>query len=335
MVVSEFEGGRMDNPKLHGPVVERSFLFEYDCPDEPGAIQMRVLVLGGSGMLGHQLCRVLSARMETWATFRVEPARYKKYDFISQERALGGVDAEDLASIRGVLEKVEPDAVVNCIGIVKQRDEAKQAIPSIQVNALFPHQLADLCQEENIRLLQISTDCVFSGLRGGYTEADTPDPVDLYGRSKLLGELHRPNCLTLRTSIIGWQLNTFSSLLSWFSQQRGQRIKGYQKAIYSGFSTRVLASLISDLIETRPDLTGLYQVASAPISKYDLLIALRNKLGWGDIQIDPDDNFYCDRSLVGTRFSVATGWQAPDWDEMLTGLAEEWPVYQEWYAGTE
>ena len=293
---------------------------------------MRVLVLGGSGMLGHQLCRVLSARMETWAAFREDPANYQKYDFIPQERALRGIHAEELASVRKAIETVEPDVVVNCIGIVKQRDEAKQAIPSIQVNALFPHQLSELCLERDARLVQISTDCVFSGLRGAYTEVDIPDPVDLYGRTKLLGELNRPNCLTLRTSIIGWQLNTFSSLLSWFSQQRGQRIKGYQKAIYSGFSTRVLAGLISDLIETRPDLTGLYQVASEPISKYDLLVALREKLGWDDIQIEPDDNFYCDRSLIGTRFSVATGWQAPGWDEMLTGLTEEWPEYEGWYA---
>jgi dTDP-4-dehydrorhamnose reductase len=292
---------------------------------------MRVLVLGGSGMLGHQLCRVVSARMETWATFRDDPARYEKYDFITQDHTLGGVHVEDVASVRGALESVQPDVVVNCIGIVKQRDEAKQAIPSIQVNALFPHQLAELCQEYSARLVQISTDCVFSGLRGGYTEADVPDPVDLYGRSKLLGELNHPGCLTLRTSIIGWQLNTFSGLLSWFSRQRGQRIKGYQQAIYSGFSSRVLAGLISDLIETRPDLSGLYQVASQPISKYDLLVALRDKLGWDDIQIEPDDNFYCDRSLIGTRFSVATGWKAPTWEEMLTGLAKEWPMYQGWY----
>jgi dTDP-4-dehydrorhamnose reductase len=293
---------------------------------------MRALILGGNGMLGHQLCRGLSARMEAWATFRDSPARFAQYDFIPQERALGKVHTEDIASVRGALETVQPDVVINCIGIVKQRDEARQAIPSIQVNALFPHQLADMCHEQNARLVQISTDCVFSGLRGKYTEADVPDPVDLYGRTKLLGELNRPNCLTLRTSIIGWQLNTFSSLLSWFSRQRGQRIKGYQQAIYSGFSTRVLAGLISDLIETRPDLTGLYQVASEPISKYDLLVTLRNKLGWDDVEIEPDDNFYCDRSLIGARFSIATGWKAPDWDGMLSGLAEEWPAYQGWYA---
>ena len=292
---------------------------------------MRTLILGGSGMLGHQLCRALSDHIETWSTFREDPAQYQRYNFIEQEYAIGRVRAENLTSVQQAVEKVKPDAIVNCIGIVKQRDEAKQAIPSIQVNALFPHQLADLCSEQGIRLVQISTDCVFSGFRGQYTEVDVPDPVDLYGRTKLLGELNRPGCLTLRTSIIGWQLNTFTSLLSWFSQQRGQRIKGYQKAIYSGFSTSVLAELISDLIKTRPDLTGLYQVASDPISKYDLLIALREKMGWDDIEIEPDDNFFCDRSLVGTRFSVATGWKSPSWDEMLSGLAKEWPRYQAWY----
>ena len=293
---------------------------------------MRILVLGGSGMLGHRLSRIASVHMETWATFRDNPAQYKSYNFVEQEYAIAGVRAENFSSVRQVVEKMQPSAVVNCIGIVKQRDEAKQAIPSIQANSLFPHQLADLCNQHGVRLIQISTDCVFSGLRGQYTEVDVPDPVDLYGRTKLLGELNRPGCLTLRTSIIGWQLNTFSSLLSWFSQQRGKRIKGYQKAIYSGFSTSVLAELIIDLIKTRPDLTGLYQVASEPISKYDLLIALREKLGWDDIEIDPDDNFFCDRSLNGTRFSVATGWKAPDWDEMLTRLAEEWPAYQEYYS---
>jgi dTDP-4-dehydrorhamnose reductase len=205
-------------------------------------------------------------------------------------------------------------------------------VPSIQINALFPHQLADLCVERGIRAIQISTDCVFSGFRGNYSEIDVPDPVDLYGRTKLLGELNRPGCLTLRTSIVGWQLNTFSSLLSWFALQRNKHIKGYRKAIYSGFSTTVLAQLIGDILQTRPDLHGIYQVASEPISKYDLLVKLRDVLGWSDIIIDPDDQFFCDRSLSGTRFSSATGWRPPTWEAMLQGLAAEWPSYETLYS---
>jgi dTDP-4-dehydrorhamnose reductase len=158
-----------------------------------------------------------------------------------------------------------------------------------------------------------------------------PDPVDLYGRTKLLGELNRPGCVTLRTSIIGWQLNTFSGLLSWFALQRGKKIKGYHKAIYSGFSTSVLAQLIGDILQTRQDLNGLYQVASEPISKFDLLMRLRDRLGWKDITIDPDDQFFCDRSLSGARFSTTTGWRPPTWEAMLDGLAAEWPRYADIY----
>ena len=288
---------------------------------------MRILILGAAGMLGHQLCRNLSDRAETWAAFRGNAIDYESHQLVSAQRAISGVDVQKFESVRVALEKANPDVVVNCIGIVKQRDEAKQAVPSIHVNALFPHQLADLCAECGIRVIQISTDCVFSGFRGQYTELDVPDPVDLYGRTKLLGELNRENCLTLRTSIIGWQLNTFSSLLSWFALQRGKKIKGYKRAIYSGFSTSVMAQLIGDLIETRSDLHGIYQVASEPISKYDLLTRLKNILGWNDIKIDADDQFFCDRSLISTRFTSTTGWRAPSWDSMLEGLASEWTQY--------
>lgn len=293
---------------------------------------MKVLILGGSGMLGHQLCRVLSERMEVWTTFRDKPDHSAPFKLLPEERMIQNVSVQDMARVNEILDTVKPDAVVNAVGIVKQRDEAKQAIASIQINALFPHQLAELCDQRAIRVIQISTDCVFSGLRGNYTEIDVPDPVDLYGRTKLLGELNRPGCLTLRTSIIGWQLNTFSSLLSWFALQRNKRIKGYHKAIYSGFSTNVMAQLIGDILQTRPDLSGLYQVASEPISKFDLLAKLRDILGWKDITIDADDQFFCDRSLSGAHFSIATGWRPPTWEAMLQGLALEWPGYMDFYA---
>jgi dTDP-4-dehydrorhamnose reductase len=266
--------------------------------------------------------------MEVWATFRNVP---KQFDFLPPQRRIGNVTVEDTAQAGEILDSVKPDAVVNAVGIVKQRDEAKQAVPSIRINALFPHQLADICGGRGIRVLQISTDCVFSGFRGAYTEDDIADPVDIYGRTKLLGELNRPGCLTLRTSIIGWQLNTYSSLLSWFALQRGKKIQGYRKAIYSGVSTSVLAALIGDIIENHADLQGLYHVASKPISKFDLLVRLRDALGWDDITIEPEEGFACDRSLNGERFSRATGWRAPEWETMLQGLAGEWPAYEPLY----
>lgn len=292
---------------------------------------MRILVLGAGGMLGHQLCRVLNNRMDVFGTVRLDSKEYELFNILPENQLIGNIDICDLADLKKTLELIKPNAVVNGIGIVKQRDEAKQAVPSIQVNALFPHQLAELCTEHGIRVIQMSTDCVFSGFRGNYSEIDVPDPVDLYGRTKLLGELNRPGCLTLRTSIIGWQLNTYSSLLSWFAQQRGKHIKGYHKAIYSGFSTLVIAQLIGDILQTRHDLSGLYQVASEPITKFDLLVRLRDKLGWKDIVIDPDDQFFCDRSLSGARFSTATGWRPPTWEAMIEELSADWPSYADLY----
>jgi len=289
---------------------------------------MRVLIFGGNGMLGHKLCQILSGQMEVWATFRTDDVGH---EYLPEKNIVENVAIQNVERVAEVLDVVKPDVVINAVGIVKQRDEAKQAVPSIQVNALFPHQIADLCAPREIRVIQISTDCVFSGLRGYYSEVDVPDPVDLYGRSKLLGELNRPGCLTLRTSIIGWQLNTFSSLLSWFALQRGKTIKGYRKAIYTGLTTAVLAQLIGDIILTRPELQGIYQVASEPIRKYDLLLQLRDLLGWDDINMHPDEQFFCDRTLLGARFMTATGWRAPDWDEMLSKLAQEWPAYRDLY----
>jgi dTDP-4-dehydrorhamnose reductase len=289
---------------------------------------MRVLVLGSSGMLGHEICRTLDNRMELWGTLREKKSQYERFNILPEKRLIENVDINNIEIVEKVLGEIKPDAVINCIGIVKQRDEAKQAIPSITINSLFPHLLAQKCIEREIRVIQVSTDCVFSGLRGNYTELDNPDPVDLYGRTKLLGELNLPGTLTLRTSIIGWQLNTFSSLLGWFSFQRGRHIKGYRKAIYSGMSTAVLSVLIGDIIETRKDLFGLYHVASKPISKFELLQNLREALNWKDIVLEPDDQFFCDRSLISERFGTMTGWIAPSWDEMVTGLASEWQYYE-------
>ncbi len=292
---------------------------------------MRVLILGGEGMLGHKVFQVLSKRFETFATFKDIQGLwtcYPMYATLERSRIFGGVDIMNSDSVVRVFAQVRPAVVINCIGIVKQREEAKSAIPSIQINALFPHQLADLCQAQAVRLIHLSTDCVFSGNRGNYTEDDLPDPVDLYGRTKLLGELNRRGCLTLRTSIIGWELKHRAGLLEWFAAQRGRTIKGYRGAIYTGLSTTALTRLIGDVLGNHPDLSGLYHVASQPITKYELLVRLREAGGWHDIIIEPDDAFQCDRSLVGAHFEATTGWHPPTWDEMIAGLAAEWPDYQ-------
>lgn len=294
---------------------------------------MRVLILGGDGMLGHKAFQVLSKRFDVYVTFRKREGSWQQPPFyagFNRAQLFGGVDAANTESVSHVLDQAKPDAVINCIGIIKQRDEAKSAIPAIQINSLFPHQLADLCESRSARLAHISTDCVFSGSRGKYSENDLPDPPDLYGRSKLLGELSRPSCITLRTSMIGWELKNRLGLLEWFAAQRGRTIRSYQRAIYSGLSTAALANLIGDLIETHPDLAGLYHVASEPISKLDLLTRLRDALGWHDICIEEDVDFACDRSLDGSRFEEKVGWHPPHWNDMIAAVAKEWQDYARW-----
>jgi len=293
---------------------------------------MRVLVLGGEGMLGHKAAAVLARRFQVYASFR-DPhgpwCDFPQYAGYPAERLLSGVDALDFTTVTGAVETVRPDAVINCIGIIKQLKEASDAVLTITLNSLFPHRLADLCVTTGARLVHMSTDCVFSGRKGAYTEDDVPDPEDLYGRSKLLGEVDRPSCLTIRTSIFGRDFLKQDALLEWFLSNRGGRVKGYKNAIYSGFPTQVLARIIGDLLADQPTLSGLVQVASAPISKYALLMMLKESMDL-DIEIEPFDDPPCDRSLSAARFVRATGYRIPSWEEMVAEVAADPTPYDEW-----
>lgn len=293
---------------------------------------MRVLILGGDGMLGHKAAQVLSQRFDVYATFRDPQGPWRAFPMYASaapDRLIAGVNAQDFHSIVRALGAARPDVVINCIGIVKQLKAASDPVISLTINALFPHQLADLCSATGARLFHVSTDCVFSGRKGNYTEADLTDAEDLYGRTKLLGELDRPGCLTIRTSIIGREFLRTSGLLEWFLSQRGHRVRGYQNAIYTGFPTQVLARIIGDLIADHPHLAGLYQVASQPISKYDLLVKLRTAMQL-DIEVEAYADPPCDRSMSAARFVAATGYRIPTWDEMVAELAVDTTPYDEW-----
>jgi dTDP-4-dehydrorhamnose reductase len=283
---------------------------------------VKLLIFGGDGMLGHQLLRQLSARHDVRATLHQPLAAYAAHRWFTPENVIDRVDAGDAGRLNEVIGIVAPDAVINCIGIVKQRPDAKSPIPSLEINALLPHRLLESCSRVGARLIHFSTDCVFSGRTGGYRETDTPDPPDLYGRTKLLGEVEGAPGLTLRTSIIGLELARRTGLIEWFLAQQGA-IKGYRGAIYTGLTTLEMARLVGRLLEQHPALHGVWHVASAPITKYDLLVELSAKLGRTDVSIAPDDEFSCDRSMNADRFQAATGYTAPSWDQMLTELADE------------
>jgi dTDP-4-dehydrorhamnose reductase len=290
---------------------------------------MRVLVLGAAGMLGHKLWQAYQGRFDTWATVRADYRAYESYALFDPRRLLGGVDTFQFDTVVQALATVHPDVVINCIGIIKQLPTANSPIVSLSVNALFPHQLANLCRAAGARLIHISTDCVFSGRKGIYTEEDVSDAEDLYGRTKFLGEVDGPGCLTLRTSIVGRELQTTSGLVEWFLSNRGGRVRGYTKAIYSGFTTLALATVIADVLEHHPNLTGVYQVSSEPIAKYGLLCLLRNCFGVS-IEIEPYPDVRIDRSLDSSRFRAATGWVPPTWVEMVRAMASDPTPYEKW-----
>ncbi len=290
----------------------------------------RVLVLGGTGMLGHKLGQVLGARMETWTSVRDDAAGELAASILDPTRMITGVRAEDLPSVERALAQSEATVAVNAIGIVKQAPQANDTEATIAVNALFPHELAARCRACGVRLIHISTDCVFSGRRGSYRESDLPDAEDLYGRSKLLSELAEEDTLTLRTSIIGRELRGRLGLLEWFLANQGGRVRGYSRARFSALSTGVLAELVGDIIERHTNLTGVWHVSSKPIDKLRLLELARAALEI-PVEIEPDDTLVVDRSLDSTRLQDAIGWTAPSWTAMLGRLAADPTPYDALY----
>jgi dTDP-4-dehydrorhamnose reductase len=290
-----------------------------------------ILVLGGEGMLGHKMFQVLSAAYpQTKCTIfgSLDDPFYKAIPLYGAGNTIESVDAMDFSNLRDLLELEKPGFIINCIGIVKQRQEAKAPIPSISLNSLLPHLLAEWAAGWGGRLIHFSTDCVFSGKKGGYSEDDPSDAEDLYGRSKSLGEVgEAANALTLRTSIIGRELSHFQALLEWLLAQKGRQIKGFKKVVYSGVTTNFMADLVARIIGEYPRLSGLFQVAAPPISKYDLLVRLREAYGL-EVDIVPDDTEMSDRSMTGDRFRKATGYEEPSWDDLVKQLVEDPTPYK-------
>ncbi len=291
---------------------------------------MRVLILGAAGMLGHKLYQTYTGRYEVAATVRTSHAAYARYGIFQPEDLIGGVDAFNMDTVVRALAQFRPDVVINCIGIIKQLPTAKDPIISISINALFPQRMAALCAAMGARFIHISTDCVFNGRKGMYTEDDPSDAEDLYGRSKFLGEVdHLPNALTLRTSIIGRELSSAAGLVDWFLSSQGGTVRGFRGALYSGFTTQAMAAIIADVIDHHPGLHGLYQVSSAVINKYDLLLLLREAYNI-DIEITPYDDFKLDRSLDSSRYRAETDFTPPTWAAMIQQMAADPTPYDQW-----
>jgi dTDP-4-dehydrorhamnose reductase len=270
-------------------------------------------------MLGNVMLRVMAetAEHDVRATAR-SPAVRRHFEPALAERIVTGVDVENFDALAAIFAEVRPDVVVNCIGLVKQLAQGRDPLQALPINSLLPHRLARLCALVGARLIHVSTDCVFSGRKGGYRESDPSDAEDFYGKSKFLGEVAYPNTITLRTSIIGHELQSAHGLIDWFLAQQ-RECSGYRRAIFSGVPTVILARIIRDVVIPLPELYGVYHVAAHPISKYELLRLVAEAYG-KQIEIVPDDQVAIDRSLNAERFFAATGYAPSDWPELIRSM---------------
>jgi dTDP-4-dehydrorhamnose reductase len=276
----------------------------------------RVLILGASGMLGNAMLRsfVESPEYESYGSVRSTGA-FRLLPKCLEKNLITGLDVENIDSLVNLFATLRPDVVINCIGLIKQHAEADDPLTAIPINAVFPHRLARLCEVGQARLVHMSTDCVFSGSKGMYTEADLSDCNDLYGRSKYLGEVDYPHAITLRTSLIGHELNSSHSLVNWFLAQENI-VRGYKQAIFSGLPTVEIAHIVRDFVIPHPELHGLYNVSAEPINKFDLL-QLIAEIYYKKINIEADERIVIDRSLDSTRFRNATGYIPKAWPVLI------------------
>jgi dTDP-4-dehydrorhamnose reductase len=282
----------------------------------------KLMILGSTGMLGNSLLRFFAENpcYEVFGTVRNRSSMQELQRIAPSAQLSHGVDVESLDSLTRIFATVQPDIVINCIGIVKQLADANDPLIALPINALLPHRLARLAQVAGARLVHMSTDCVYSGSKGNYVEADLPDAYDLYGRSKLLGEVDYPNAITRRTSIRGHELSGNRSLIDWFLSQNGE-VQGYTNAIFSGLPTVEIARIIHEHVVPNPHLHGLYHVSAEPISKFDLLSLVAKEYG-KEIAIRAKNDFVIDRSLNSERFRSATGFEPDSWAQLIHRMHE-------------
>ncbi len=290
----------------------------------------QIVILGASGLIGHKLLERFGQQFSSvTAILHRDRSTFAECGLFDAENTVERVDVRNFEHLSGILHSLRPDVVLNCAGLTKRRPEIEDKQLSIGVNALFPHKLAQWAGENNARMIHFSTDCVFDGADGPYTEESPTTGKDTYGQTKALGEVKEyEQALTIRSSFIGRELAVHSELLAWFLQQEGQTIRGFTQAWYSGVSTSTMCDVVARIITERPDLHGLYQLAvPEPISKYDLLCCARDAFGI-NVEIEPYADFVTRPTLDGSKLRAALDLELPGWPEMMAGLAAD-PLYKQ------
>ncbi len=293
---------------------------------------MKLLILGADSMQGHKMFQMLGdVYPETYGTIsgKASAEPLNRVPFFQTDKVIPEVSPMDFQCLERIIKKIRPDWVINCLRVATHGSEVAPPILSITVNSLLPHRLAELSAAQGAKLMHFSSDCVFAGTQGFYTEENIPDATHAYGQTRLLGDVKDDNTLVLRSSVIGRELTGHHSLLDWFLLQKGKSIKGFTRAIYSGLSSIETARVVQMILEKTPSLTGLYHVASDPINKYELL-RLAQDAFHVDVAIHKEEGFFMDRSLNAEKFKAATGYSAPSWSAMMKELAEDNEQYNVW-----
>jgi dTDP-4-dehydrorhamnose reductase len=282
---------------------------------------MRVIILGVSGMIGHRLFFELSDCFETYGLLHRKKKQYLDLPFFLEKNIIENVDVINFEILKGVLIAIDPDVIINCVGITKRKEEIQNSVEVITINSLFPHALSDWGKMNNKRVIHFSTDCVFNGKTGNYTEDSLTTAEDVYGRTKALGEIKNHHCLTIRSSFIGQELFGKTELLEWLLAQKGKKVCGFTNTFYSGVSTAFMARVVKSVISDFPTLSGLYQLATeTPISKFDLLCIARDAYNL-DVDIIPDEKHVHNPTLNGAKLKETMQLKVPVWNMMMKELA--------------
>ena len=282
---------------------------------------MRVLILGVSGMIGHKLLLELTNYFETFGVLHRTKDHYGNLPLFSKKNIFENVDVIEFDILKNLVLAINPDVILNGVGITKRKKEINNPIDVIKINSLFPHILTDWAKTNNKRVIHFSTDCVFDGKTGNYNENSLTTAEDVYGRTKALGEVISKHSLTIRSSFIGQELFGKTELLEWFLGQNGKQITGYTNTYYSGVSTIFMSRVVKSIISDFTNLSGLYNLApETPISKYELLCIARDAYNL-KVDIVPEKKHVHRPTLNGARLRKAMNLKVPSWNIMMKEVA--------------
>ena len=286
---------------------------------------MKILILGADGMIGHKIAHSLEDFELILASRKSISS--KSIGIINGKMVLHNLITDSLDLL---LDNTTPDIIINCAGITTRRGVEDNIVNTELLNSELPHKLDSWASLNSKKLIHFSTDCVFSGNRGNYQDDDFADADDIYGKSKALGEVNSPNTLTIRCSMIGRELYNFTELFEWLKKNKNKKIEGYSKVFYSGITTVRMGKILNQILNKNLNLSGVYNISSTPISKFDLLVKLSNAFNL-NVDIKQNKNNKSNKVLISEKFTEITGIYPPNWDDLISEFKEDCNKYKGLY----